>query len=174
MVFYAGILSVLTILNLFRQYLTSLLYCFNAFFVKYLYKMSCTCSSTCRGWIQSHLPEASWKDNVEPESLVLAADSMVCVGGHGLPGNSACCLKVTLAAHEKQNWGERAAHLLPLWLQFLLQKGGFPATVCNVTHTRWLSAHEQGMASCSPELMVKGCSSTQFEQAVGFFAVTFK
>lgn len=101
MVFYAGILSVLTILNLFRQYLTSLLYCFNAFFVKYLYKMSCTCSSTCRGWIQSHLPEASWKDNVEPESLVLAADSMVCVGGHGLPGNSACCLKVTLAAHEK-------------------------------------------------------------------------
>lgn len=101
MVFYAGILSVLTILNLFREYLTSLLYCFNVLFVKYLYKMSCIYNSTHRGWIQSHLSEALWKENVEPGSLVLAIDSMVCVGGHGLPENSAHCVKVTLAAHEK-------------------------------------------------------------------------
>lgn len=65
--------------------------------------MSCTCSSTHGGWIQSCLPEALWKENVEPGSLVLAIDSMVCVGGHGLPENSAHCVKVTLAAHEKQN-----------------------------------------------------------------------
>lgn len=63
--------------------------------------MSCTCTSTHRGWIQPHLPEALWKEDVEPGSLVLAIDSMVCVRGLGLPENSACCVKVTLAAYEK-------------------------------------------------------------------------
>lgn len=59
--FSAGILRLLTILNLFWGYLTSLLYCFNAFFMKYLYKMNCISSTTHRDWIQPCLPEASWE-----------------------------------------------------------------------------------------------------------------
>lgn len=170
MVFYAGILCVLTILNLFREYLTSLLCCFNAFFVKYLYKMGCTCSSTHRGWVQSQLPEALWKGNVEPGSLVLAVDSMVCVGEHGLPENSACCLKVTLAAHEKHRIELKKLFTCSPCSSYCRKEAVQP--VCSVTHTCWLSAREQGSLVRS-WIKAKGRYSIQLGEAEGFFCCYF-